>query len=89
VGKVDAFSIDGLDLWFNTSDHLPPHIHVKRAGEWEIRVYFLLCGDGRLEFDQKWGQRVPAAFRARILESVLEHRVSLLMEWEKKVCRSI
>jgi hypothetical protein len=88
VGKVDAFVIDGLVLWFNSSDHLPAHIHVKRHGAWEIRVYFLFCADGRLEFDYKWGKGVSAAFKAKILKAVLEHQAALLIEWEKKVCRS-
>jgi hypothetical protein len=88
VGRVDAFAIDGLDVWFNSSDHLPEHIHVKRRGSWEIRVYFLLCTAGRLEFDCKWGKGPSAAINARILKAVLEHRGALLIEWEKKVCRS-
>lgn len=88
VGKVDAFTIDGLEIWFNSSDHLPEHIHVKRRGAWEIRVYFLLCADGRLEFDYKWGTGVSAAFKTKILNAVLQHQSALLVEWERKVCRS-
>ena len=89
MGRVEAFLLDGLELWFNSSDHLPPHLHVKRRGEWEIRVYFLLCTDGRLEFDRKWGKKdPPAATQAAIHKSVLKHRAGLLAEWEKKVCSS-
>ena len=40
MGKVDAVVLEGLDLWFNSSDR-PPHLHARRRGEWEIRVYFL------------------------------------------------
>ena len=81
MGKVDAFTIGGLDVW-------PAHIHVKRRGTWEIRVYFLLCSDGPLAFDYKWGKGVTAAFKAKILQPVLEHQAALLIEWENKVCRS-
>jgi hypothetical protein len=59
VGKVDAVVLEGLDLWFNSSDHRPPHLHARRRGEWEIRVYFLLCTDDELVFDCKWAKRIP------------------------------
>lgn len=88
MGGVEAFTIDGLDLWFNSSDHLPEHIHVKRRGAWEIRVYFLLCTAGRLEFDCKWGKGPSVSIKAKVLKAVLEHRAALLVEWEQKVCRS-
>ena len=90
MGRVDAFTLDGLDLWFNSSDHLPPHIHVKRSGEWEIRVFFLLCTDGRLEFNRKWGRKdPPAATQATIREAVVKHRAALLGEWEQRVCKGM
>ena len=89
MGKVEAFVLAGLDLWFNSSDHLPPHIHVKRNGEWEIRVFFLLCTRSHLEYNRKWGRKdPPAATKAAILEAVSAHRAELLREWEQKVCKS-
>jgi hypothetical protein len=87
VGKVDAVVLEGLDLWFNSSDHLPPHLHARRRGEWEIRVYFLLCTDDELAFDCKWAKKYPSAkVLARIRKAVVECRVELLREWEQKVC---
>ena len=59
MGTVDAFSIPGLRLWFNSSDHLPQHLHVTKRGEWEIRVFFLECADGHLAHDKKWGAKKP------------------------------
>jgi len=89
VGKVEAFTLEGLELWFNSSDHLPPHVHIKRRGKWEIRVFFLDCTDSRLEFELKWGKKgPPAPIRATIRKAVVEHRMALLSEWERKVCRS-
>jgi hypothetical protein len=88
VGKVDAVVLEGLDLWFNSSDHLPPHLHARRRGEWEIRVYFLLCTDDELVFDCKWTKKNPSAkVLARIRKAVVECRVELLSEWEQKVSR--
>ena len=43
MGKVESFNLDGLDLFFNSHDHLPPHFHVRKPGQGEIRVFFLLC----------------------------------------------
>jgi hypothetical protein len=89
LGQVEAFAIEGVKLWINSSDHAPPHFHAKRRGQWEIRVFFLECTEHRLSFNVKWGRRGPsAADRAAILELVLEQRAALLQEWEQKVCRS-
>jgi len=89
VGRVDAVALDGLDLWFNSSDHLPPHFHAKRRGEWEIRVYFLLCTDDELAFDVRWAKKDPSTkVLAGIRKGVVEHRAELLREWEQKVCRA-
>ena len=89
MGRVDAVVLEGLDLWFNSSDHLPPHFHAKRRGEWEIRVNFLLCRDDELVFDVKWARKDPSAkVLARIRKVVVQHRAELLREWEQKVCRA-
>jgi hypothetical protein len=88
VGKVEVVVLKGLDLWFNSSDHLPPHFHAKRRGEWEIRVYFLLCTDDELAFDYKWVKKNPSRkVLTKIRKAVVEHRAELLKEWEQKVCR--
>ena len=88
MGKVESFVCPGLHLWFNSSDHIPPHFHVVKTGEWEVRVYFLLCTEGHLEFQVKW----PRSFvepsrreRSCLLENTLKYRSSLMEEWEAKV----
>lgn len=87
MGQVEAFTLQGLKLWFNSSDHLPQHLHVMRRGDWELRVYFLECTENHLAFDHKWGRKSPSAVDcSAILAAVLEHRVALLEEWERKVC---
>lgn len=86
MGKVDAFEVEGIEVWFNSVDHPPPHFHARRRGEWEIRVLFLLCTKRDLRFTKKWGRKDPTAnHRDAILEKVLVHRTALLLEWEKKV----
>ena len=88
MGKVEAFSVSGLDLWFYSSDHVPAHIHARRPGEWEIRVYLLECSDDHFAYDIVWGGEPPKRFRLAILCGVLLHRVALVEEWERKVCPS-
>ena len=41
MGKVDCLSIDGVECWFWSQDHRPPHFHAKKPGEWHFRVWFL------------------------------------------------
>lgn len=88
MGRVSSFKIDGLDLFFNSNDHLPPHFHARKPGEWEIRVFFLLCSKKKgLVFNPKWppDPDISSKEKSKILQRVLEHRVSLLTEWENKV----
>jgi hypothetical protein len=86
LGKVDCAQIAGLSLWFNSSDHLPPHFHVNKTGEWEIRVYFLGCSDGFLDFDIKWGKGPSSKVQRELLTTVLGKRTALFVEWGQKVC---
>ncbi len=46
MGGIDAFNISGLEIYFRSNDHPPPHFHVRRSGEWEIRVFIVKsCGN--------------------------------------------
>jgi hypothetical protein len=86
LGIVRAFSVAGLDMWFNSHDHAPPHFHARRAGMWEIRIYFLLCSEHLTDYDVKWG-RSPGGRDLRALGAgAVKHRAALLEEWEAKVC---
>ncbi|WP_165073158.1 DUF4160 domain-containing protein [Paludisphaera rhizosphaerae] len=85
MSKVDCFEIDGLQCWFYSNDHDPPHFHVKRRGEWEMRVYFAE-GEARM-FELKWGNRPGTRLLRRLAELVAAHRIQLQAEWEAKVNR--
>ena len=87
LGRVDVFVIAGLDLWFNSHDHGPPHFHARRPGEWEIRVYFLSSTEERLDFEVRWGREPPGAYVRTLTEHVTTGRAELLNEWEQKVCQ--
>ncbi len=86
VGRVSTLSVPGLELWFNTSDHLPPHLHAEKAGDWEVRVYFLR--EPVEMFETKWTMRPGRPSRGELSElgrKVEESRAQLLVEWEQKV----
>jgi hypothetical protein len=87
LGRVEAISIPGLDLWFNSADHLPPHFHARKPGRWEIRVYILECSESRLALTLKWpGSGGPRPRdQCRLLAATLAKREALLAEWERKV----
>ena len=85
---VEAFSLDGVELWFNSADHEPAHFHVRRPGLWEIRVSILATTEDELAFRERWpryGARVSGRLQKRLRRLVVRHRVALLAEWEQKV----
>ncbi len=91
MGKVVSITVDGLDLWFNSSDHLPPHFHARRPGEWEIRVYFLECTEDHLQYDVKWPPQfneIPKKYMKDLLIAITGNRDRLYEEYERKVCLS-
>ncbi|MGL4463704.1 MAG: DUF4160 domain-containing protein [Planctomycetia bacterium] len=80
--KVRCFEIAGLYCWFWSDDHDPPHFHVKRRGEWELRVKFLEDVDEM--FQLKWGDQPKAKVLKEIAGLVMANRGALLLEWEEK-----
>ena len=81
--KVETFEIPGLFCWFWSNDHNPPHFHVKRAGEWELKVNFT---EGAAKvFELQWGDAPGAKVLKQITKMVTENRSELLAEWEAKV----
>jgi hypothetical protein len=86
VSKISAFIIPGLDCLLFSNDHYPPHFHIKKAGRWEIRVYFLSCTEQELNYKFKFPKKPnrdegPTGRERRdILKAVLKHRAALLKE---------
>ena len=90
MGKVQCFQLAGMDVWFNSSDHEPPHFHVRKPDTWEIRVFFGACKHGKLAFNLKFppsGSGPSGKEQRKILSLVLQHRETLYAEWEAKVDR--
>jgi hypothetical protein len=82
VPKVACFSIAGLQLWFNSDDHLPPHFHAEKLGDWEVKVHFRRERAEMLEV--VYGKPRPREVK-KLQEQAEVHRVELLREWETKV----
>jgi len=78
--KVKAFQVAGVEMWFWSHDHDPPHFHAKRAGDWEIKVGIL---DGKIEIVRPPDARIKNAARKAILNGVERHRAELLKECEQ------
>ena len=72
-----------LFCWFRSDDHDPPHFHVKRDGEWEIKVRFTEADEAM--FELKWGDSAGEKVLRELRKDVKKHRVALLAEWEAKV----
>jgi len=86
MAKLECFTIAGIELWFFSNDHLPPHFHAKRKGRWEVRVYFLQSKTREM-FNVVWqnDKEVPRADMKLLEEMVSKYRLEILEEWEAKV----
>jgi Domain of unknown function (DUF4160) len=85
MAKLECFAIPGIELWFFSHDHLPPHFHAKRRGHWEVRVFFLEGSSKMFEVIWLRGREVPRADIRLLKENVTAKRVEILEEWERKV----
>ena len=83
MATVTAFQIEGLKIWFWSDDHEPPHFHIKRSGEWEMRVSFLSGKDQMVEI-MRWSKKSPSAkLQDEICTLAETHRAALLRQWEQ------
>jgi len=86
VPRVTTFSVAGLELWFNSNDHLPPHFHAEKPGQWSVRVRFLRDSEQMIEILYSFMPRRPSKSDLKALIKLTErHRAALLEEWEAKV----
>lgn len=84
MARVDCIQLAGADLFFNSLDHLPPHFHAHRPGEWEVRVFFLRERDQMLQ--AKWMDRAMSGpTRRKLTRLAQDHREDLLREFDAKV----
>ena len=90
MGKIEEFSLKGLQAFFRSSDHHPPHFHVKKAGRWEIRVYILTSSKNGLDYSFKFPKNKSVSLTSKeekaILGFVTSNREKLLLDWSTQVC---
>lgn len=77
-----AFEVDGVEMWFWSNDHEPPHFHARRAGEWSVDVYFLNDGDEMLRNFRPASGRMRRTDRNAIVDGAAANRSALIREWE-------
>ena len=93
MGRVDAFALPGLELFFPSDDHPPPHFHVLKPGAWEIKV---VINWQKRQYDFKYtpvrpkhpgsARQRPTADEGRLIRDLtIEHRRALLREHRIKV----
>lgn len=85
MGKVQAFVLKGIQCWFYSQDHRPPHFHAKRKGQWHFRVFFLAAKEGMLERAKGPDRKITAGDRNALCDMGELYREELLIEWEQKV----
>lgn len=83
MARVMAFRVDGVQMWFYSGDHRPPHFHARRPGEWTVRVFIQESEDSMIEFVGPPGAIIKAADRKAIVKGVQANRPALLREWER------
>jgi len=85
MGKVDCFSMAGVDCWFYSNDHRPPHFNAKKKGQWCFKVFFLEHRDRMLKREKSLRGRISRKDRNALCAMAELYREDLLKEWEEKV----
>lgn len=85
MGKVECFYIEGINCWFWSRDHRPPHFNAKKKGEWYYKVYFQKPEEKMLERGKGPRGRISKKDRKMLCKQAKTNRRKLLTEWEKKV----
>jgi hypothetical protein len=90
LGKIEEFSFRDLQAFFRSSDHLPPHFHVKKSGSWEIRVYILTSSKDGIDYSFKFPKNKSVTLTSKeekaILAFIIKNREKLLLDWSIQVC---
>jgi hypothetical protein len=81
LGKIEEFSFKDLQAFFRSSDHLPPHFHVKKSGRWEIKVYILTSSKDGLDYSFKFPKNKSVTLTSKF-DSKIAKRIKSAWEWE-------
>lgn len=85
MGRVECFTLAGVDCWFFSSDHTPEHFHARSRGEWEVKILFLRQP---IEVEVVWQvKRIPGSVMRDLAEIAEKHRSALFSKWSRKVAQ--
>jgi len=82
MATVRAFSVPGVRMIVYSGDHEPPHLHARKLGHWEVKVYILEADAAMIQSLKPPDARMSRTDRRAIVEGVGRHRLELLTEWE-------
>ena len=60
MGRVTAFELVGVECWFYSQDHRPPHFHARKRGKWHVKVLFMEAREAMIETLNDLGADVTA-----------------------------
>lgn len=84
MGKVSSFKLEGIECWFYSNEHKPPHFHAKRSGQWHVVVNFLESRSEMIKRARGPREKIKKKDRDAILDMAELYREELLKEWEEK-----
>lgn len=82
MARVKAFRVDGVVMTIPSGDHEPAHIHARRPGEWEAKVYIRESADRIIELIRPPNASMKNTHRRAIIDGVESFRNQLLEEWD-------
>lgn len=91
--NIESFELKDSNkyrVWFKSSDHRPPHFHLKpNSNDWEVAIN-IHESIGALDFRyvfQRSGE-FRQGLQTEVLREIQTNREALLAEWEEKVVES-
>lgn len=90
MGTVESCSVQGFEMRFYSNDHYPPHLHLRKNGDWEIVIDLLFTTKYELRFEVKWPKSFPgpdAKMKKIFRKMICDNRASLISEFERKVAK--
>ncbi len=82
MAAVRSFCVPGVRLVIYSGDHEPPHLHARKPGHWEAKIYILESEAAMIEILRPPDARIGRSDRRAIITGVLANRPELLAEWE-------
>jgi len=83
MARVRCFEIAGVQCYWISGDHDPPHFHARRPGEWHYVVNFLQPR-GRMLRVKREVKRIAGSVRRALCTRAEANLDALLDEWQRR-----